>query len=91
MDDCCLTERSMQNKRVDNDNGNGVDNSYGSADKHLTHLSQAVDCCLTGRGDPDGCVNDGKEGVDNNDDDGVDNSPDGGDMHFTHLTQVENN
>eukprot|EP00957_Ditylum_brightwellii_P146729 11169311-Ditylum_brightwellii.AAC.1 len=39
----------MQNKHVDDDNGDGVDNSDGGANKHLTHFSQAVDCCLTER------------------------------------------
>eukprot|EP00957_Ditylum_brightwellii_P162351 12362010-Ditylum_brightwellii.AAC.1 len=91
MGDCCLTERSMQNKCVDDDNGDGVDNSDDGANKHLTHLSQAVDCCLTERSDPIGCANDGKEGVDNSDDNSDGNSDDGGDMHLTHLTQVENN
>eukprot|EP00957_Ditylum_brightwellii_P187072 14247445-Ditylum_brightwellii.AAC.1 len=81
----------MQNKHVVDDNGDGVDNSDDGADKHLTHLSQAVDCYLTERSDQNGCVNDGKEGVDNIDDNSVDNIDDGGDMHLTHLTQVEKN
>eukprot|EP00957_Ditylum_brightwellii_P155421 11830611-Ditylum_brightwellii.AAC.1 len=34
---------------VDASVGNSVDNSDDGADKHLTHLSQAVDCCLTER------------------------------------------
>eukprot|EP00957_Ditylum_brightwellii_P013302 1003587-Ditylum_brightwellii.AAC.1 len=72
MDDCCLTERGMQNKRVDDDNGDGVDDIDDSANKHLTHLSQAINYCLTERSDSNECVNDGKEGVDNNDDDSVD-------------------
>eukprot|EP00957_Ditylum_brightwellii_P027058 2045907-Ditylum_brightwellii.AAC.1 len=79
----------MQNKCVDDDNGDGVDNSDDSADKHLTHLSPAVDCCLTERSDLNRCVNDSKEGVYNNDDDSVVDSDDGGDMHLTHLTQVK--
>eukprot|EP00957_Ditylum_brightwellii_P025652 1939441-Ditylum_brightwellii.AAC.1 len=78
-------ERSMQNKRVDDDN------SDNGTNKHLTHLSQAVDCCLTKRSDLNGCVNDGKEGVDNSVDDSDDDSDDGGDTHLTHLTQIENN
>eukprot|EP00957_Ditylum_brightwellii_P063834 4843675-Ditylum_brightwellii.AAC.1 len=41
LDDCCLTERSLQNKCVDDDNGDNVDDSDDSANKHLTHLSQA--------------------------------------------------
>eukprot|EP00957_Ditylum_brightwellii_P074026 5624950-Ditylum_brightwellii.AAC.1 len=28
---------------------NGVDNGAEGADKHLTHLSQAADCCLMER------------------------------------------
>eukprot|EP00957_Ditylum_brightwellii_P037929 2868695-Ditylum_brightwellii.AAC.1 len=81
----------MQHKCVDDDNGDCVDDSDDGADKHLVHLSQAVDCCLTERSDSNRCVNDGKEGVDNNDDDSVDNSDDGGDMHLAYFTQVENN
>eukprot|EP00957_Ditylum_brightwellii_P070985 5394782-Ditylum_brightwellii.AAC.1 len=50
-------ERSKQNERVvvDKDNGvddsvdDSVDNSDDGADKHLTRLSQAVDCCLVER------------------------------------------
>eukprot|EP00957_Ditylum_brightwellii_P082554 6276096-Ditylum_brightwellii.AAC.1 len=84
-------ERSKQNKCVVGNKGNGVDdsNDYGddSANKHLTNLSQADDCCLMERSDPNGCVDDGKEGVDNSDD----NNDDSGDMHLTHLTQVESN
>eukprot|EP00957_Ditylum_brightwellii_P184132 14025506-Ditylum_brightwellii.AAC.1 len=79
LNDCHLTERSMQNKRVDDDSGDGVDDSDDSGDKHLTHLSQAVDCHLTERNDPNMCVVDGKEGVDNNDNDSADNIGDGGD------------
>eukprot|EP00957_Ditylum_brightwellii_P096947 7382858-Ditylum_brightwellii.AAC.1 len=41
LNDCCLTERSMQNKLVDDDNGDSVDNSDDGANKHLAHLSQA--------------------------------------------------
>eukprot|EP00957_Ditylum_brightwellii_P155702 11854035-Ditylum_brightwellii.AAC.1 len=81
----------MQHKRVDDDNGDDVDDSDDGANKHLSHLSQAIDCCLTVKSDSNRCVNDGKEGVDNNNDDSVDDSNDGGEMHLTHLTQVENN
>eukprot|EP00957_Ditylum_brightwellii_P173794 13230946-Ditylum_brightwellii.AAC.1 len=81
----------MQNKHVDDDNGDGVDDSDDGADKNLTHLSQVVDCCLTEKSDSNRCVNDGQEGNDNNDDDSVDDSDDGGDMHLAHPTQVENN
>eukprot|EP00957_Ditylum_brightwellii_P188906 14379715-Ditylum_brightwellii.AAC.1 len=81
----------MQHKHVDDDNGDGVDGSDDGANKHLSQLSQAVDCCLAEKSDSNRCVNEGKEGVDNNDDDSVGISDDGGDMHLTHLTQVENN
>eukprot|EP00957_Ditylum_brightwellii_P010182 769227-Ditylum_brightwellii.AAC.1 len=64
-----------------------VDNGDDSGHKHLKHLSQVVDYCLTERSDPNMCIDDGKEGVDNS----VDNSDDSGDKHLTHLTQVENN
>eukprot|EP00957_Ditylum_brightwellii_P020214 1524675-Ditylum_brightwellii.AAC.1 len=67
----------MQHKHVDDDNGYCVDDIDGSADKHLSHLSQAVDCCLTEKNDSNGCIDDGKESVDNNDDDIVDDSDDG--------------
>eukprot|EP00957_Ditylum_brightwellii_P069336 5263765-Ditylum_brightwellii.AAC.1 len=66
----------MQHKHVGVDIGDGVDNSDDSADKHLSHLSQAVDCCLTEKSDSNRCVNDCKEGVDNNDDGSVDDSDD---------------
>eukprot|EP00957_Ditylum_brightwellii_P056982 4318586-Ditylum_brightwellii.AAC.1 len=79
----------MGDKHVDDDNKDGVDDSDAGADKHLKHLSQAVDCCLTENSDSNRCVNDGKEVVDNNGDD-VDNSDDGGDMHLALLAQVEN-
>ena len=76
-------ERSKQNRCVDDNNGDGAGNSDDNGDKHLTHLSPAVDCCLTKRSDPNMCVDDGKEGVDNSDD--------SDDKHLTHLTQAENN
>eukprot|EP00957_Ditylum_brightwellii_P083968 6382515-Ditylum_brightwellii.AAC.1 len=67
---------------------NSVDNSEGGADKHLTHLSQAVGCHLIERSKQIKCVDGDKDdGVDNNDGD----SDDGGDKHLTHLIQVENN
>eukprot|EP00957_Ditylum_brightwellii_P134565 10259266-Ditylum_brightwellii.AAC.1 len=37
------------NDSVDDDVGNGVDDGVDSADKHLTHLTQAADCSLTER------------------------------------------
>eukprot|EP00957_Ditylum_brightwellii_P107474 8200553-Ditylum_brightwellii.AAC.1 len=93
-------ERNKKNGCVDDDNrdgvngsvdgsddGDGVGNSDDGGDKHLTHLSPAVDCCLTERSDPNTFVDDSKEGVDNSDDD----CDDCGDKHLTHLTQVENN
>eukprot|EP00957_Ditylum_brightwellii_P022711 1713350-Ditylum_brightwellii.AAC.1 len=39
LDDCCLTERSMQNKHVGDDNGDGADDSDDGVNKHLSHLS----------------------------------------------------
>eukprot|EP00957_Ditylum_brightwellii_P209745 15363024-Ditylum_brightwellii.AAC.1 len=65
--DCCLMERSNQNKHVvcnkdndvnnDFDNGDdgvdndddGIDVGNDGPDKHLTHLSQADNCCLMER------------------------------------------
>eukprot|EP00957_Ditylum_brightwellii_P076884 5843844-Ditylum_brightwellii.AAC.1 len=82
--DCCLMERSKQNKCVDGDKDNVVDNSVGDSDDggdtHLTHLSQGIDCCLMERSKQNGCVDDNNE-------DGVDSSVDGGDKHLTHLSQ----
>eukprot|EP00957_Ditylum_brightwellii_P071586 5442908-Ditylum_brightwellii.AAC.1 len=66
-------ERSKQNKCVDDNNEDIVDDSDDGGDKHLTHLLQAVDCCLKERSNPKVCVDNGKEGVDNSDD----NSDDG--------------
>eukprot|EP00957_Ditylum_brightwellii_P070854 5384169-Ditylum_brightwellii.AAC.1 len=34
---------------VDNGDSDSVDNGDDSADKHLTHLSQTANCCLTKR------------------------------------------
>eukprot|EP00957_Ditylum_brightwellii_P143237 10913236-Ditylum_brightwellii.AAC.2 len=84
-------ERSKQNTCVDDNTEDCVDNSDDGTNKHLTHLSQADDCCLTERSDPNRCVIDGKKGVDNSDYDSDDDSDDGGNMQLTHLTQVENN
>eukprot|EP00957_Ditylum_brightwellii_P062664 4756388-Ditylum_brightwellii.AAC.1 len=85
--DCCLKERSKQNKCADDDKdnsvGNSVEDSVDGGDKHLTHLTQAVSCCLKARSEKNKCADDGREGVDN--------SVDGGDKHLTHLTQFENN
>eukprot|EP00957_Ditylum_brightwellii_P201699 15326810-Ditylum_brightwellii.AAC.1 len=62
------------------------DNSDDSADKHLTHLSQAVDCCLTKRSKQNKHINGNKDdGVDN----GVDNSDDIADKHLTYLSQAD--
>eukprot|EP00957_Ditylum_brightwellii_P160374 12208800-Ditylum_brightwellii.AAC.1 len=73
-------ERSKQNVRFVGDRDNGVGDSVDN-----------IDCCLTERSDPTGCVDDGKECVDKSVDDSVDDSDDGGDMHLEHVTQVENN
>eukprot|EP00957_Ditylum_brightwellii_P178050 13562074-Ditylum_brightwellii.AAC.1 len=62
-------ERSMQNKHVVDDNGGGVGNSDDDANKYLTHLSQAFDCCLTERSKQNMCAV-------GNIDDGVDDSVD---------------
>eukprot|EP00957_Ditylum_brightwellii_P097616 7433581-Ditylum_brightwellii.AAC.1 len=34
---------------IDNSVDNGIDNSDDCANKHVKHLSQAVDCCLAKR------------------------------------------
>eukprot|EP00957_Ditylum_brightwellii_P105390 8034377-Ditylum_brightwellii.AAC.1 len=61
----------------------GVDNSSDSGDKHITHLSQAVDCYLKKRSKQNIHVDGNKDnGVDNS----VDNSVDSGDKHITHLS-----
>eukprot|EP00957_Ditylum_brightwellii_P157930 12021353-Ditylum_brightwellii.AAC.1 len=118
--DCCLMERSKQNKHVIGNKGNDVDNGYDNgydnsdndsvdngddgvdygddgADKHLAHLSQAANCCLTERSNQNEHVvcnkdDDVGNGVDNGEDDnvdnGVDNGVDGADKHLTHLSQV---
>eukprot|EP00957_Ditylum_brightwellii_P009763 736190-Ditylum_brightwellii.AAC.1 len=49
-----------------------VDDSDDGADKHLTHLSPAVDCCLTERSEQN-------THVVGNTDDGVDDSVDNSD------------
>ena len=72
----------MQNKHIDDDNGDGVDNSDDSANKHLTHFSQTVDCCLTERSMQNKHVVGNK---DNGVDDSVDNSDDSANKQFTHL------
>eukprot|EP00957_Ditylum_brightwellii_P181237 13805581-Ditylum_brightwellii.AAC.1 len=59
----------------------GVDSSDDGGDKHLTHLSPAIDCCLKERSKQNMRVNGNK-------DDGVDNSDDFGDKHLTHLSPV---
>eukprot|EP00957_Ditylum_brightwellii_P001290 101419-Ditylum_brightwellii.AAC.1 len=87
-------ERSKQNKYVvcneyddvDDDVDNGVDNGDNDsvndgddgADKHLTHLSQAADCCLAERSKQNKHVVCNKDnGVDDDVDDGVDDGNDG--------------
>eukprot|EP00957_Ditylum_brightwellii_P209078 15360204-Ditylum_brightwellii.AAC.1 len=110
----CLMERSKQNKDVvcnkNNDVDNGVDNSvdngddcdddcHDGADKHLVHLSQASDCCLTERSkqsmdivcNKEADVNDtidnvDRDSVDNGDDDCVDDSDYGADRHLQNLS-----
>ena len=60
----------------------GVDNSVDGGDKHLTHLLQAVDCCLKQRSKQNKHVVGSK---DNGGNDSDDDSDDGGDKHLTHL------
>eukprot|EP00957_Ditylum_brightwellii_P042879 3246045-Ditylum_brightwellii.AAC.1 len=76
----------------------GVDGSVDGGDKHLTHLTQAVHCCLKARMEEKACslnamisrsvsfgsANSTEDGVD----DSVDDSVDGGHKHLTHLTQA---
>eukprot|EP00957_Ditylum_brightwellii_P092822 7067446-Ditylum_brightwellii.AAC.1 len=54
-------KRSKQSKCVYDNNGDGVDSSDYSGDKHLTHLSQVVDCYLTERSKQSKCVVDDKD------------------------------
>eukprot|EP00957_Ditylum_brightwellii_P150734 11477283-Ditylum_brightwellii.AAC.1 len=62
----------------------GVDDSNDGAGKHLTHLSQGVDCHLTQRSKG----NEHVFGDTNNDvDNGVEDGDDGADKHLTHLSQ----
>eukprot|EP00957_Ditylum_brightwellii_P175881 13392844-Ditylum_brightwellii.AAC.1 len=70
-------KRSKQNMCVNGNKDDGVDNSVddsdGSGDKYLTHLSQTVDCHLMERSKQIECVDVNKDdGVDNNDDDSDD-------------------
>eukprot|EP00957_Ditylum_brightwellii_P123628 9425402-Ditylum_brightwellii.AAC.1 len=78
-----------------------VDNSDDGADKHLTHLLQAVDCHLIWKskqnehvvGNKDNGVvngddNGGDDSIDNGVDHGVDNGVDGANKHLTHLSQA---
>eukprot|EP00957_Ditylum_brightwellii_P059571 4523436-Ditylum_brightwellii.AAC.1 len=77
-------ERSKQNKHVGGDRNNGVDenvddsfddsveNSDDSADKHLTHPSQVIDCCQMERSKQIKSVVGNKDnGVDNSDENSV--------------------
>eukprot|EP00957_Ditylum_brightwellii_P076330 5801497-Ditylum_brightwellii.AAC.1 len=80
----------------------GVDNGDDGADKHLTHLSQVADCCLTERSErnehvvcnKDDDVDDGvDDGVDNGEDDTVEDYDDDGvengdDGADKHLTHL---
>eukprot|EP00957_Ditylum_brightwellii_P164429 12518599-Ditylum_brightwellii.AAC.1 len=90
--DCCLMERSKQNKHVncnkdydvddDVDNGvdhgdnDSVDNGDDPADKHLIHHSQAAGCCMIERSKQNKHVSCNK---DDDVDDGVDDGVDNGD------------
>eukprot|EP00957_Ditylum_brightwellii_P134196 10231260-Ditylum_brightwellii.AAC.1 len=71
----------------------GVNDSDDGADKHLTHLSQAVDCHSTKRSKQNkyavGNKDNGVDGsVDSSVDDSIDDNDDGADKHLTHLSQV---
>eukprot|EP00957_Ditylum_brightwellii_P199575 15213714-Ditylum_brightwellii.AAC.1 len=65
---------------VDNGDDDSVDNGDDGADKHLTHLSQAADCCLMERSKQNKhLVCDGDDDVDNGVNNGDDDSVDDGD------------
>eukprot|EP00957_Ditylum_brightwellii_P105899 8076934-Ditylum_brightwellii.AAC.1 len=72
----------MQNKLVDDDNGDDVDDSEDSANKHLSYLSQAVDCHLMERSKQNVHAVGNK---DNGVNDSVGNSDDSVNKQFTHL------
>eukprot|EP00957_Ditylum_brightwellii_P011974 903331-Ditylum_brightwellii.AAC.1 len=76
-------EDGVDDSVEDGDDG-GVDDSVDGADKHLTHLSQWVNCQLTQRSEGNKHV-----GCDKDDDvvHDVDNSDDSVDKHLTHLSQ----
>eukprot|EP00957_Ditylum_brightwellii_P146136 11126415-Ditylum_brightwellii.AAC.1 len=61
----------------------GVDDSVDFGDKHLTHISPVVDCCLKKRSKQNMRVDGNK---DNGVEDSDENSVDGGDKHLTHLS-----
>eukprot|EP00957_Ditylum_brightwellii_P093363 7109258-Ditylum_brightwellii.AAC.1 len=61
--------------RVDGNKEDGVEDSVDGGDKHPSHLSPTVDCCLKERSKQTMCVDNNKEdGVE----DSVDNSVDFG-------------
>eukprot|EP00957_Ditylum_brightwellii_P148297 11290893-Ditylum_brightwellii.AAC.1 len=71
----------------DKDHGvdNSVENSDDSANNHLTHLSQGVDCCLTERRTQNKhIVGDEDNGVDNS----VENGDDSANKHLTYFSQA---
>eukprot|EP00957_Ditylum_brightwellii_P079389 6036266-Ditylum_brightwellii.AAC.1 len=67
---------------VDDDKEDVLNNSVDGGDKHLTHLTQAVGCCLKARSEQNMYVDDNKE-------DGVYNSVDGGVKHIKYLLQFK--
>eukprot|EP00957_Ditylum_brightwellii_P179733 13691551-Ditylum_brightwellii.AAC.1 len=85
---------------VEDGDDDSVEDSVGDsdvgADKHLTHLSQATDCCLMERSkqnkhavyDKDNDVDDGVEDGDNDSVEDGDNGDDGADKHLTYLSQA---
>eukprot|EP00957_Ditylum_brightwellii_P071978 5470249-Ditylum_brightwellii.AAC.1 len=99
-------ERIKQNKCVDDDKDDSVDNSVDGGDKQFIHKKQAKQERIK----QNKCVDDDKDDSDtivltverskqnkcaDDGKEGVDydddDSVDGGDKHLTHLTQVENN
>eukprot|EP00957_Ditylum_brightwellii_P042232 3198311-Ditylum_brightwellii.AAC.1 len=81
----------------------GVEDGRNNADKHLTHLSQAVNCILTKRSEQNKLVGGNKDdgvddyvdngddnGVEDSNDDGVEDGVEGADKHLTHLSQAIN-
>eukprot|EP00957_Ditylum_brightwellii_P119430 9111514-Ditylum_brightwellii.AAC.1 len=69
---------------VEDGDDNGVEDGVDNCGKHLTHLSQGVDCHLAQRTEQNEHVVGNK---DNSVDDGIDDGDDGADNYLTHLSQ----